>query len=121
MSVEVDKAGRYGQAVGIDDPLRAAVDAAGFDDPAVLHSDVAKIRRQPAAVRNPSAFDQNIVRHVRSSLSCRLIQELTEMSSRLSTKAGLVSVPDRAMCGSRSISIEVHVYGDSSRRTEESR
>ena len=78
MGVKVDEARRYRQAVGVDDPLRAAVDSAGLDDLAVLHCDVAEIRRQPAAVVNPSAFDQNIVSHGRTSLGCGTFSELTE-------------------------------------------
>ena len=63
MGVEVDEARRHRQAVGVDRALGAAADPSGLDDLAVLHRHVAKIRRQPAAVINPSAFDQNIVSH----------------------------------------------------------
>ena len=88
VGVKIDEPWRHRQPIGVDDTLGAAADAAGLDDLAVLHCDVAEIRGQTAAVINSSTLDQNVVSHEDPPWNRRSL-ELTEATALLSTNVQL--------------------------------
>ena len=64
MAVVVDEPRRHRQPVSIDGAVGRAVDLADFDDPAVLHGNVATERRHPRAIDDPSIPDQQVIGHL---------------------------------------------------------
>src|SRR6185369_14809010 len=69
MSVKVDETRRNGKPVSIDSAFGATADSPGLDDAPILHRHVAEIRRQAAAIVNPSAFNQEVISHTSFSLA----------------------------------------------------
>ena len=60
--VHVDEAGRHEQAVGIDHPSGALVDATDGDDASVAYSDIGGARRGTGAVDDRAPSDQEVTR-----------------------------------------------------------
>lgn len=76
MRVQIDEAGRNGEAAGVDLFLALGCDLADLANDSVLDTDVAAERFAAGAVYDAAAADHNVMRHGKSSPGMFLLQQV---------------------------------------------